>query len=383
MNLVRFFDQSMNRNPFNLELLCSLFSFFLVTFILCFANLAHASERGMFIWSLEEKPVLSSRQAMEKAVDFASRHGIKTLFVQVYRSNKAWFPSKVSDTAPYRDCLKSVREDPLAFLIKQAHAKGIEVHAWLNLLSLSGNKDAVMLKKYGPSILTRNVNPKKSLEDYKIDNQYFLEPSDSRVRHQLLLVVAELLRGYPELDGIQFDYIRYPDVHPFYGYSPDNVARFKQATGYKRIIDDDPAWMQWKRNQVTELLTMLVKKSRSINPRIHVSTTGCLGYTRALQEALQDWPYWLSSHLVEFVTVMNYPPDFAQYEKNIVEIKQRVKDFDRVNMAVGTYKFVHTPDIFEQQFKYCEQSGSRSCVIFHYNNFLENDQLEKVVEQSL
>lgn len=339
---------------------------------LAFPVLAQDVPRGIFVWSLEEQPVLSSIGQMERMIAFAKKEGISTIFLQVYRGNKSWFPSKVADDEPYRFCRKQVGQDPIALFIHKAHAQGIEVHAWMNMLSLGGNKEAPLLKKFGVSILTRNKEPKKKLDDYKIDNQFFLEPSNRFVRRACLTLIDEILTRYPSLDGIQFDYIRYPDVHPFYGYSADNIVRYKRAANKIIVIESDPSWKQWKRDQVTELLTLMVKKTRLINKKIHISTTGCLAYSRALYEALQDWPSWINTGLIEFVTVMNYPPDVATYKENIIEIKPHVNDFKKVNVAVGAYKHIKEPAVFKEQFQVCVNANPRACVIFHYNNFLEN-----------
>jgi uncharacterized lipoprotein YddW (UPF0748 family) len=337
--------------------------------------------QGMFIWSLDEHPVLESASKIEEAVGFAKQHGIKVLFVQVYRSNQAWFPSKYADSSPYYHCFKSVGQDPLNLLISKAHAQGIEVHAWLNLLSLGANANAPILKKYGSSILTSNKDEKRSLEDYKIDRQFFLEPGDPRVRQYIGKTVLELLRAYPRLDGIQFDYIRYPDVHPHYGYTRLNMQRFKRAARQKDIIETSPVWQQWKRDQVTGLLSRLVQMTRSLSPHIHISTTGCLSYIRAHDEAFQDWPFWINSGLVEFVTVMNYPPDAATFEKNIKGIKPYVQDFKKVNIAVGAYKRESTRESFGQQWEICLQSGVKGCVLFHYGNLQEEPALAAVLNK--
>ncbi len=336
-----------------------------------------AMPRGLFVSMIENSPVLADRNEINALVVFAKKAKVKVLYVQVYRANKTWFPSRVGDQSLYDASFKKVGDDPLAVLIKRAHKAGIEVHAWLNLLSLSTNKDAPLLKRYGTGILTRNLDKKNSLEDYKIDNQYFLEPGDPKVRMDLGRLVAELVHRYPDLDGIQFDYIRYPDVHPRYGHTPINELRFKKATGLKEVLDDSPAWQKWKRDQVTQLLTQLVRKIHAINPRMQVSTTGCVSYSRAMLEAFQDWPSWVDSGLVDFVTVMNYPPDVETYQKNIVDAHKRVKDPRKLNMAVGAYKFLKTPEEFSKQLNVCEASGGRSCAVFYYGNMLENPVLGK------
>jgi uncharacterized lipoprotein YddW (UPF0748 family) len=333
--------------------------------------------RGLFVSLIQDPPTLSSREAIMELVRFAKQARVKILFVQIYRANQTWFPSKVGDSALYEAALKKLGEDPFALLIKEAHRAGVEVHAWLNMLSLSSNENAPILKKFGKDILTRNLGEKKTLADYKIDSQYFLEPGDTRVRSELVTVVGEIVRAYPELDGVQFDYIRYPDSHPRYGYTPINMERFKKSTGLKKIKEGSRAWNDWKRAQVTELLTLLIRKARSIRPGIRVSATGCMSYDRALHEAFQDWPSWVNRGLVDFVTVMNYSPDPAEYERWNGVAKSKVSDPKRLYLGVGAYKLVRLPDIFSTEWRSCEKSGAGLCAVFHYGSILENAALEK------
>ncbi len=356
-------------------------SIFFVIFGFCYT--AHAADTALFVWNLDKKQILSSKSQMDKLIDFAYQKKIKTLFVQVYRANKAWFPTQRADTYDYDYFHQGSNNDSFAYLIKEAHKKGIKVHAWMNMLSLGANTEAPILKKYGSGILTQNRELKEDLGDYKIDGQFFLEPSDLRVHKELLILVEDLLKRQKDLDGIQFDYIRYPDVHPFYGYSADNIERFKKQFGVDEIKEEDPKWKQFKRDQVTDLLKELVQKARSINPKIHVSTTGCLSYSRAYHEALQDWPRWLKENIVEFVTVMNYPPDLAEFKKNVDEIKVKVgEDFQKVNVAVGAYKFVSKNSrVFKKQFNYCQQSGAKGCVVFHYSNLDEDPSLAEALKK--
>ncbi|MBF0485117.1 MAG: family 10 glycosylhydrolase [Candidatus Omnitrophica bacterium] len=355
--------------------------FFVLVFILfALSGVGRASEtaveRGLFVSVLEQPTVLSDRQAITDLVSFSKKNNVKILFVQVYRANKAWFPSSIADSSPYRLYLQSLGEDPFAFLIRQAHQEGIEVHAWLNMLSLAENKDAPVLKKYGPSILTKNLTPKRTLDDYKIDNQFFLEPSDKRVQKELLLIVREVLHAYPGLDGIQFDYIRYPDTAPHYGYSSDNIQRFKKAMGVKTIDDKSKAWHDWKRRQVTDFLRALVKETRALRPKIHISTTGCMSYIRAYEEAFQDWPNWVRSGLAEFVTIMSYPDTAEDFQKSILDAQKRVMDFSKIKIAIPAYKAVIAPHIFKEELDSCLTSGSGGCIIFYYGILKANPSLE-------
>ncbi len=358
------------------------FKKFILFFLFLIVGCAHAQEpvqRALFVSMIEDPQVLESKEEIRRLIDFSKKAQIKILFVQIYRANKAWFPSTVSDSRFYQRAFKGIAQDPFAFLLLEAHKQGIEVHAWLNLLSLSTNTDAQILKKYGTAILTRNLKEKQTIKDYKIDNQYFLEPSDRRVWTDLGVLVEEILQRYPALDGLTFDYIRYPDVEPYYGYSQDNIQRFMKAADVKVIDENSALWKDWKRRQVTELLTMLTVKARLLNPKIQISTTGCMPFSRAYAEAFQDWILWVDSGLVDFVTIMNYssnPQEFAQWNQSI---KGKVKDFSKVKIGVGAYKFVESPQGFKEEFHSCQSYGT-TCAVFHYGSVRANPSIREFLE---
>lgn len=325
---------------------------------------------------IENPPVLTSKEAMREMIAFAKQAGMKKLFIQIYRGGKAWFPSDVGDSSPYDEAFKKVGEDPFAFLIQEAHAAELEVHAWINLFSLSLNADAPLLKKYGREILTTNKLPKKEVVDYLIDNQYWLEPGDLRVRSELAELVSEIVSTYPKLNGVQLDYIRYPDTKPAYGYTLANLKRFQRATGLKRLSEKDEAWRKWKRDQVTETVRILAERARRINPRIQVSTTGCAPYVRAREEAFQDWAEWINRGYVDFVTMMNYPDNLATFKRYVNTAEDKVNDFGKVYLGVGSYKLLNNLPIFESVWNDCERGFSHGCVLFYYGNVVQSSALK-------
>lgn len=336
---------------------------------------AEQTPRSIFVSVIQEPAVLESRDAIRRLVGFAKESGAKTLFVQVYRSNKSWFPSEVADDRPYRDCLEKVGEDPFALLLREAHAEGIEVHAWMNLMSLSANAAAPILRKYGPEILTRNVEPKKTIGDYKIDNQFFLEPGDPRVVEETAKAVTEVVTRYPELDGVQFDYIRYPDWHPWYGHTEVNERRFREATGFSGTISEsDSAWRDWKRAQVTALLDRLSAAARSAKPGITVSTTGLVAYSRAFHEASQDWKFWIETGRTDFVTLMCYARSTEDFRRYLDDARKQLGGLSKANVAVGAYFL--KPSSFAEQFGLCEEAGGRGCAAFHYGDLVEHPGLK-------
>ncbi len=324
---------------------------------------AHASayDKGLFVSVLQRPVVLSDKKAVDELIRYAKTNGYRTLYVQVYRANQAWFPSKHAENM----------KNEFPYLLDEAHQAGLKVHGWMNLLSLSANGNAPLLKKYGDSILTRNSSKKWTRGGYKIDGQYFLEPGDPRVAEELSAIVEELVRAYPALDGVQFDYIRYPDVKPAYGHTERNLARYKKSGG-RKTDEKDPAWRKWKRTQVTSLVWLLRQSARSVRKDIPVSVTGLMTYERAREEAFQDWKEWVEKGLVDFVTLMAYTDDAAQFDRYLQDARYRLpEDASKVNIAIGAYKLKKKPELYRRQWDVCEAQNLRSCVALDYESLLQ------------
>lgn len=353
--------------------------FFLVPTIFCAPVKGEkAPKRALFVSVIDDPPVLESRSAIKGLLSFARAYGVGALYVQIYRENKAWFPSDSADGEPYERAVSNVGEDPFALLIREAKAAGIEVHAWMNLMSLGANAEAPLLARFGPSILTTNGKPKASLDDYRIDGQFFVEPGDLRVRAEILSLVEEAVRAYPDMDGLILDYIRYPDWKPWYGRTAENERRFMEATGTPEVRDGDPAWKAWLSAQVTDTVRAVRGRAKALNPRLQVSTTGLVPYSRATLEAFQDWRAWLDEGLADFVTLMVYSKDAAFVERCLADAARRLGGLSRVNVATGAYWPEHPASEFRKQMDLCAASEPRACVIFHYGGLAERPELASV-----
>lgn len=357
-------------------------AFWLFVVGLAVAAAAHAAPRkALFVSVIQDPPVLTDRRAIDELVDYSKTAGVDTLYVQVYRENKAWFASKVGDDSFYRKAMETVGEDPFALLIRRAHERGIQVHAWVNLLSVGANKQARILEKHGARVLTRNASPKKFLDDYRIDNQFFLEPGDPRVSDAMAAMVGEVVRAYPDLDGVQLDYIRYPDWKPPYGRTRVNEERYKKATGARTIDEKSEAWINWRKEQVTGLVRRLSETAHAIRPELDVTTTGLTPYSRANLESSQDWKAWVDDGLIPYVTLMAYTADAAAFQKYIDDARRQFGTLERCNIAVAAYKLTGQPAAFDVQWRAAEDAGFRSVAVFHYGNLLENPELQSSLKQ--
>ena len=69
--------------------------FFLMFAFQTTARCENAIRYGLLVTVLQDPLTLGSRVEIEKLVKFANENGIDTIFIQIYRANKSYFPSKV------------------------------------------------------------------------------------------------------------------------------------------------------------------------------------------------------------------------------------------------------------------------------------------------
>jgi len=161
--------------------------------------------------------ILTERN-IQDVVDFADENGIKHLFVQVRGRGDALYKSAI---VPRSGLLQNDDYDPLQIMIEKAHAKGIKIHAWVNVYVLwsSGqapySRDHIFYKKQDWfDQNSKELEPLELLKKYRKgngkDEGIYLAPHHPEVNQYLLAVFSEVVAKY-EIDGLHLDYIRYKD----------------------------------------------------------------------------------------------------------------------------------------------------------------------------
>ncbi len=198
--------------------------------------------------------------------------------------------------------------DPLADLIAKAHARGMECWAW---------------------ILTYRVAMNSTLDDWATytntgtQSTQLLDPGCPGTQDYVCKIVKEIVSKYPELDGFNFDYVRYDGNQ--YGYNPIAKERFRSEYGYYPPTSTThanwPVWAAWKRRQVTDLVRKCYVEATHINPQIKmtVDSIGWMGAnpstnfegTRAYSEVCQDHKGWMQEGIVDVNVLMNYKRDWC------------------------------------------------------------------------
>jgi uncharacterized lipoprotein YddW (UPF0748 family)/N-acetylmuramoyl-L-alanine amidase len=257
-------------------------------------NLDYPSEPGLSVAALkrEADSLLNNAQDM----------GFNAVIFQVRPTGDALYASSVF---PWSDVLtgeqgKDPGFDPLAYFIQGAHARGIELHAWLNPFRVARNtSNADGLSENNPA----RQNPEWTVAHS--DGHLYYNPGIPEVRELLLSGVRELVKNYG-IDGIHFDDYFYPgrdfqDDEAFAAYGGAFADR-----------------AEWRRSNVDSIIRETQRIAREAGVRFGVSPQAIwanrennpLGSdTRGYEtyyEQFADTRKWVLEELVDYIAPQIY-----------------------------------------------------------------------------
>jgi uncharacterized lipoprotein YddW (UPF0748 family) len=359
--------------------------------------LAAAAPEVRALWVDGFNPGVRTREEAEQLVTRAKQAGFNTLFVQVRRRADALYNSSVEPSI--EDFPIDAGFDPLQNIIELAHREGIEVHAWINAMTVWKNQAPPraqnhVLNVHGPAQTGRDnwltANPQGQ---FLFPVGYFLDPGHPDAMQHLVDIYTSVARNY-SVDGIHFDYIRYPETEGArlaqgapVGYNPVSVDRFRRATGRTDTpAPGDPQWIEWRRQQVTQVVRRVYLEVKTINPRIKVSAaTIAWGKPPAkeqdyassapMQLVFQDWNGWLKQGFLDMAVPMNYARESDAksrgYFDGWISWEKQHKYGRQLVVGVGAY-LNSTEGTFAEVKRVRQPVGGRSAdgiSFFSYSNF--------------
>jgi uncharacterized lipoprotein YddW (UPF0748 family) len=343
----------------------------------------------------------------------ATSLGVTDLFVQVYRGGRSWYASELADSSPYRELLAATGTDTLASLLEAAHARGIRVHAWVNVLSLGRNRDAPIVEALGPDAVLvdragRSLLDYPDLEVPAPDGDWYrmgtrgvyLDPAAPGVAERLTATFVELVTRYPALDGLHLDYVRHPGALPFvpgsrfgvgldFGYGSASRLRFRRETGLEGPYKNPEApsrdslvnanqWDDWRRAKVTQLVASIATASRAARPGLIVSAAVIAYVDRAYLSLAQDWLGWLEAGWIDLAIPMAYTLDdrLLGYQ---LEHFGRSAQRDRIWSGLGVWLFAASPARAAEQVEIARAAGLAGDALFSYDAIAESPALEEAL----
>ncbi len=247
----------------------------------------------------------------------------------LYQTNR--IPDDYPNPEPRSHVLDGTSFDPLQRILKEAHKRDLRVHAWIVVLNATPADSALIARNY----LFRNhsdwftFDRNLSRPTASVNSGHFLDPGVPEARKHLLNVIGDLLSGYPNLDGLHLDYIRYPNSS--LGYHPISQSRYHDA---RELQEMD--WNDWRILQVTSLVEEIHNLVNKVSPGLIFSAAVMADPDSAAKYYAQDWKDWLRRGLLDYVCPMNYATDMAKFCQNL-DAAAKVGSKNRIVMGIRAW----------------------------------------------
>lgn len=245
----------------------------------------------------------------DKSASLLQSNGFNAIIPIMFTGGMARYDSKILPHASeYIDY-----GDQVAQCVEGCHQHGIEVHVrrinWFLLWTEQNFID--QMRAEGRTQVDVNGNPGD-----------WLCPSDPRNQQFELDCIMEVVTNY-NIDGISYDFIRYPG--PTWCYCDSCRDRFTSDTGH--VVQNWPddcyngslkeEYREWRREQITRLVRDAHSAIKSVKPHVKISAAVFSSYPYCRDSVGQDWVYWTEQGYVDFVCPMNYTDSLNTF-RNLV-----------------------------------------------------------------
>lgn len=293
------------------------------------------------------RPKEKNMNEVKKKLDMLSGANINTIYLETFWNGYSIYPSgnKLMRHNPmFRDF------DVLAAYIKEAHARGIELHAWIENFLV----DVPVAEKKPEWMAVSRKGDMFYLENGST-KYYFMNPALPEVRDFLSGMYKELVRKY-SIDGLQFDYMRYPhsgDYSNDFGYDAYTRQLFKDFSGTDPINlkPDDMLWEQWcefRTNIISSYAYRLISEVKAVKPRLHISADVWPEYEDTIQDIYQDPKAWVAKDYLNTVIPMSYYLYEGPVADDITNTKAFAGGHSQVSSGIATFTGVNAKVLLRQ-----------------------------------
>lgn len=306
--------------------------------------------RGVWIATVDNidfptKKTLTDREQeaeLLKDLDLAVSLNLNAVVFQVRPMCDAIYESKLE---PWSEFLtgemgRGQKFDPLAFLVAEAHKRGILVHAWFN-----------PYRAYHPAAKTvSNDHITKRRPDLvrKYGNYLWLDPSEPDVQKHSLDVVLDVVRRY-DIDGVHFDDYFYP--YPI----TENGARveFPDEENYKKYLATAAKMStpklrriplkrdDWRRSNVNQFIEKVGVEIKKIKPTVLYGISPFGVAEENYKNLYADAEKWLRDGTIDYFV----PQLYWKIDRANREFPKLLKSWEKANVkkrhvwaGIGTYK---------------------------------------------
>jgi uncharacterized lipoprotein YddW (UPF0748 family) len=354
--------------------------------------------RGLWV----VRGTLTSSASITRMLDGAAGAGFNAVFVQVRGRGDAYYSDGLE---PRAEALgKDTGFDPLAFVIREAHARRISVAAWITVNLVSSAHE---LPRSPGHLVNRSPEwlmvPRALAQELSKANAHapgyvgklarwtrshasdveglYSSPVNPAAAAHTVAVVTDLVKRY-DLDGVHLDYVRYPTadfdhsrvaLDEFRSSVLPDLTRAEAAALDARRRDDALAyvdmypvrWASFRRTRLTALVMRIRNAARAQRPALQLSAAVVPDTEEAATKKLQEWPRWMETALLDAACPMAYTQDEDLFASQIASAVSAAQTAD-VWAGIGAYRL--TPSQTVARISTARRLGATGVVLFSYDS---------------
>ncbi len=240
--------------------------------------------------------LLGTPEGVKRIVTKAAGAGVTDLVVDVKLiSGETLYNSKIAPKVTEWNGKKLPGDgsfDRLAAFVKEAHKRGLRVHASMNVFSEAHKQTKPMRgvllnkKEWQTWIYNGDGSIKPTLDVNQGADDYagFVNPALPDVQAYELSIASEIASNY-KVDGLVFDRLRYNNLNSDFGdYSrsafetwagvkvenwPKDI--FEHASSGVKQGKNFKQWLEWRSTVIKDFLTRMAAQTRAIDPKTEVN----------------------------------------------------------------------------------------------------------------
>ena len=184
--------------------------------------------------------------------------GINTVIVQVRPNADSMYPSNYYPMSAYTvgSYGRTADYDPFAIILKEAHAIGLSVQAWINpMRAMSDSQISLVGKEYQIKQWYTDT-AKKGTYIVQVGSNWYLNPAYPEVRKLIVDGAKEILEKY-DVDGLHMDDYFYPTTET--SFDSAAYSGYVKSGGKSSLAD-------WRREQLNLLVKELYQAVKEYSP---------------------------------------------------------------------------------------------------------------------
>ncbi len=294
------------------------------------AKAAEAKEKWMDVFARAQRPEPGEFRAFwchratgvegmdwDAAIKRLAENGFTAILPNMLWGGAAFYESKVLPVAG----AVATEGDQIAKVLTAAKKYGIQTHVWKVNWNLGRDAPPEFVEK-----MRRESRLQVSASGKE---EPWLCPSHPENQKLEIASMVEVARNYA-VDGIHFDYIRYPDNNHCFC----NGCRRRFATATGAVIENWPRdvtsgdsplrqkWLDWRRANITTVVKAVSEQARAVRPKLKISAAVFRNWEVDRDGVGQDWKLWCERGYLDFVCPMDYTNSDGQFEGWIESQKQ-------------------------------------------------------------